>query len=526
MIKSLKKIFILVLFLGIFLTNIPTTKAAIVLLPNQNQAPKMITMSLYGDSSTMAFNYNTAWETDTILQVVKQGQDFTDDNITEFVGSTTKSQVLNDGFIHKVVATGLAEDTAYNYRLGDKELDNWSDVGTFTTRDNSNSLRFIHISDPQGYEEIHYDNYNELLTRAVSNSNPNFIALTGDVVNASYVDAVPNLEQWHWALTDQKEILQNIPVMATSGNHDAAHNDFNSRFNFNAAENSETLTGVYYSFDYNNTHFVVLNTNDSNSENGQLRGLSDAQINWLINDLSTNDSNFTIVMMHKGIYDSGGHCSNMEGADGDIALIRKQLTPIFTQYKVDLVLQGHDHLYSRSYPIISTDAAEFSVTADKENQKVPTVYNNLDFNMYQNPIGAIYLNSGTASGSKYYAPVAYDENLIPIEVTDGSSDRMYTEIVIEGDNLYATVYKLNNKKLTVFDTFGISKTSNANIPNNPDNPNNPSVDNNSPAETQDYTLLIVLSIVLVVAILTVVILVVLKKKRGGNNEKYSFKERE
>ena len=509
--KIVKKLFILVLFLGLFFINIPSANAAIIPLPNQNQAPKMITMSLYDDYKSMAFNYNTAWDTDTILQVVLDGEDFSGENIKEYVGTTEKSKVLNDGFIHKVVATNLEANMKYLYRLGDKELNNWSDVGSFTTANNSDSLRFIHISDPQGYEEIHYDNYNELLTIAVANSNPNFILLTGDVVNASYKDAAPNLQQWHWALTDQKEILQNIPIMAVAGNHDEASYDFVSRFNNKLALDSDTVSGTYYSFDYNNVHFVALNTNDTIKELDSLRGLSTAQIYWLENDLEKNKSKFTIVMMHKGIYDAGGHCSNMDGEDADIALIREQLTPIFAKYKVDLVLQGHDHLYSRSYPIIGNSGPEFKPLVDNSVIKEEVLYNDLIFDMYNNPNGTIYLNSGTASGSKYYAPVNYDSEMIPIEVADGSNDRMYTEFVIEGDKLYATVYKLNNKRLTVFDTFAISKDSSQ-------------LDTNLGTESgsdelieHNYTIYIILGAILLILLIAYPFVIkFIKKKRGGN----------
>ena len=446
------KIFVILILLSIFtLTFAHSANASIIELPNQYQAPKMITMSLYGDSSTMAFNYNTIWDTDTVLQLVLDGKEFTEGNIIEFSGTTEKSKVANDGFIHKVVATNLKSNQKYLYRLGDKELNNWSDIGSFTTANDSDSLKFIHISDPQGYELAHYQNYNELLTKAIGKSNPNFIALTGDIVNDSYKDSTPKLEQWNWALTMQKDILQHIPVMACAGNHDASINDFNSRFNFNVANDSDMTNGSYYSFDYNNVHFTVLNTNDT--LNG---GLSRDQINWLINDLKNNCSaKFKIVMMHKGIYDAGGHSSNIDGEDNDIEHIRLQLTPIFDEYDVDLVLQGHDHLYSRSYPL-SSGSDKFPV-AHKENSIVTKEYNGLTYNLLDNPNGTIYLNSGTASGSKYYSVVSYDSNLIPIEYADSSSERMYTEISIEGNNLYATVYKLKNGKLDVFDTFGISK---------------------------------------------------------------------
>lgn len=454
------KTFITLVLIVIFTTLSINADAAITKLPNQNQAPKMITMSLYGDASQMAFNYNTKWETDTVLQVVKDGEDFNSTNLKQYVGVTTKSPVLNDGFIHRVVATNLDPNTKYLYRLGDPELDNWSDVGSFKTANNSNSLRFVHLSDPQGYEELHYTNYNELLLRAVETSTPNFIALTGDIVNDSYKDAAVKLEQWEWALTEQKEVLQNIPVMATAGNHEASANDFNSRFNYNVAAGSDTVSGCYYSFNYNNVHFTVLNTNDTSNVMGNLRGLSDEQLAWLIEDLrNSQNASFRIVMMHKGIYDAGGHCSNVEGEDGDIKILREQLTPIFAEHKVDLVLQGHDHLYSRSYPINAIDTINSVTSYDSAAVKVRKEYNGNNYSLYQNPNGAIYLNSGTASGSKYYATIDYNKSLLPIEVADSSNDRMFTEIVIDGDSLYATVYKLSNKELNVYDTFGITKDS-------------------------------------------------------------------
>ena len=452
--------FMLIIILILFTFSLNNLNAAIVELPNQNQVPNMITMSLFEDStSQMAFNWNTNWETNSDLQIVVFGNDFSSSSLLKYKGTTEKSKVENDGFIHQVIAKDLAPGTKYSYRLGDEELGIWSTVGTFTTASGEGSFNFIHISDPQGYEENHYVNYQELLNKSIEETNPEFIALTGDIVNDSYKDSVPVIQQWNWALTMQRDIIQNIPVMACAGNHDAADHDFNSRFNFPTDEQSEMVNGSYYSYDYNNVHFIVLNTNDSSNTLGSLKGLSDIQINWLINDLETNkNSTFTIVMMHKGIYDAGGHCSNKDGEDGDSALIRNQLTPIFTKYNVDLVLQGHDHLYSRSYPISGQFNGELSLTIDT-SEKTVTTFNGLDYHMYNNPNGPIYLNSGTASGSKYYSVVDYDSEKIPIENSDSSSDRMFTDITIEDSNLYATVYKLSNGKISVFDTFGISKNS-------------------------------------------------------------------
>ena len=214
--------------------------------------------------------------------------------------------------------------------------------------------------------------------------------------------------------------------------------------------------------------------------------------------------------MHKGIYDAGGHCSNLEGEDADIEYIRAQLTPIFDEYNVDLVLQGHDHLYSRSYPLASSDSV--NPIALKDTMTIEKEYDGLTYKLFDNPKGTIYLNSGTASGSKYYSTVNYDSNLIPIQNSDSNSDRMYTEIVIDGDNLYATVYKLKNNELTVFDTFGIYKGIN-NVDHEGDLP---SQDDNA-SNGENYLFAILTPVFSFLAIIIGVVATVLIKKERGDN---------
>lgn len=487
--------------------NTINIKKSIEELPNINQTPRMITMSIYEDAKTqMAFNWNTTWMTDTIIQLTESSElNFEAKDILEFEGTVEKSLVANDGFIHRVVAKELKENTTYYYRVGDKDVNCWSDIGKFTTAEDKNGTKFVHISDPQGYEEIHYDNYNELLKVASNTSNPDFFCLTGDIVNDSYANTNPKLEQWEWALTNQKEFMQNYPFMTTAGNHEAANNDYTSRFNHPFKEYQ--TNGAYYSFNYQGTHFISLNTNDSDSTMSNSRGLSEKQITWLENDLKNNNTTFTIVMMHKGIYDAGGHCSNKDGTDYDISKIRTQLSPIFSKYNVDLVLQGHDHLYSRSYPIEGNIVDEELVTTyDSNNTKKEVTFENATYNIYDNPNGTIYLNSGTASGSKYYSVVDYDEDKIPLEKKDSPSHRMFTEIVIEDKILYAKVFKIINGEAILFDTFGISKTNSSN-----------SIDDNT-ENNENSNIPLIIGISVAVIILATGAIVLIKIKNKGDNK--------
>lgn len=438
-------------------------------LPDENQIPRLVTMNYYRDTkSQMAFNWNTTYPTNSDLQVVKKSIGvFNSEYVLEYQGEVKNSQVNDDGFIHRVVATGLEAGESYLYRVGDKQLDNWSSIGEFKTVGPNSKVKFLHISDPQVIVESDGEAYGELLSSAISTNEPEFICLTGDIVNNSWKNTDPNLNQWEWSITNQNEYLKNLPVMTVAGNHEASAYDYISRYNLPIDDDVDTIHGAYYSFDYNDIHFTCLNTNDSTSEINNLRGLSDSQIKWLKKDLeASKKSKWKIVMLHKGLYDAGGHCSDVDGEDGDIALIREQLSPIFTKYGIDVVLQGHDHLYSRSYPI-KGKIIDGELMSIPDNQSKDTItFEGIEYGMYKNADGPIYLNSGSGSGSKYYNVVDYNKDIIPLETAYGATNPMYTSFTIENNRLYANVYEVIDGQSVLYDTFGIIKlkqTVNANL---------------------------------------------------------------
>ena len=67
----------------------------------------------------------------------------------------------------------------------------------------------------------------------------------------------------------------------------------------------------------------------------------EAQVKWLDSVLTSNTKKWTTITMHYPIY------STAEGRDNTI--LREALKPLIDKYKVDLVLQGHDHTYARGY---------------------------------------------------------------------------------------------------------------------------------------------------------------------------------
>lgn len=457
--KTISLIIIALLFVAV--AAFPATAEAVQVV-NPRQTPRMITVCPFGDTTTqMAFNWNTIQYADSDVLVVEKADSlgFSSMSVKKFVGTTAKGTVRDDGYIHRAVATGLAPATEYLFKVGDAELGNFSEQGSFKTNGDG-AFTFLHVSDPQAYEQRYYENYGKLLSSASEKYDLSFIALTGDIVNNSWEGQTPQLEQWEWALSDRFDVLGNVPVAAVAGNHEAATDDFYSRFNYNVPASADTSTGCYYSFNWSNAHFTCLNTNDTtNRTNSSATGLSDAQLNWIKADLEANkNAEWLIVLMHKGIYDAGDHCQNADTGEGsedfDIEKIRNQLAPLFTQYGVDLVLQGHDHLYSKSAPIVAS-YADGALMQTAEEQAATRTINGVETESYISPKGTVYLNSGSASGSKYYTPnVNYDSNLIV--KANNPNTLMYTAVTVDGDKLVVETYTLDNDFNSVpYHTFAI-----------------------------------------------------------------------
>ncbi len=480
-------------------------------LPNVHQVPRMVTMSFTHDTKhEMAFNYNTDYHTDTILEV-SQDEDFSKD-VIEFTGTTSKSKVSNDGFIHQVKATNLKENTTYYYRLGDKELNIYSPIGQFKTENNHPFTSFVHLSDPQMMEESNALTYGRLLNELTSSFDLDFLSVTGDLVNNSWLNNTPHLEQWEYSLTAQFDYLKNIPLMAVAGNHDESDYDFSSRFNYPLEDDQDGKGGIYYSYDYHDMHFIALNTNDTSNreDKDHATGLSSKQLTWLENDLKENsDAKWKVIMMHKGIFDAGSHSSNISGEDYDIPLIREQLAPLFSQYHVDLVLQGHDHLYSRSYPLTCLlENEELKVSYQEETIKVNK--DNKEYDTYLNPKGPIYINTGSASGSKYYSVVNYDHDLIPLEKSYGSTNQMCTYYYVENDTLYGEIYELIDGKLSLYDQFALKKDDSILEENKPNDVGDNLQNNNNTL----ITILIVVSCVVLFGGLITFIIIKRRKHNG------------
>jgi hypothetical protein len=104
-----------------------------------------------------------------------------------------------------------------------------------------------------------------------------------------------------------------------------------------------------YSFRYGNVGIVSLDANDLSWEIQGLLGYSQgAQLRWLEEQLFawriSADVDFIVAFFHECAFSTcNGHSS-----DGGV---RSALAPLFAKYQVDLVVQGHNHVYERTNPL-------------------------------------------------------------------------------------------------------------------------------------------------------------------------------
>lgn len=150
--------------------------------------------------------------------------------------------------------------------------------------------------------------------------------------------------------TSTLDFLAQMPVMIALGNHEGyernrLHEDqpgLLARKYFPYAYYAQDGES-YYSFDYGPAHFTVI---DQYSGNKTYTIEGSAQYNWIESDLAGTSKPWKIVMFHEPAWTA----STLEGYYGNNTDIQNELCPIFAANGVKVVIQGHQHFYSRVSP--------------------------------------------------------------------------------------------------------------------------------------------------------------------------------
>lgn len=344
---------------------------------------------------------------------------------------------LGKAYYHTVTFEGLEPRTQYAYRVGDGT--NWSEWFQFrTASDQPAPVQFVYVGDAQNDIK---SMWSRLIRQAfVDAPKATFLLHAGDLINRG--DADHEWGEWFHSLG---WMSGTIPQIAVPGNHEYSKVAENAergltahwRPQFELPKNGPMgLEESVYYLDIQGVRLVALNSNEE----------QEIQTAWLEEVLSKNPNRWTIVTHHHPIHSSG------KGRDNEH--LRRAWQPLYDKYKVDLVLQGHDHTYGRTPPI-SFDPNEEQVakTDDKGAaggngeavRNVPTGVRG------RTPGGTVYVVS--VSGPKMYDLKEYPEGKDPFN-RRAANTQLYQIISIDADRLR---YEARTAKGDLYDAFTLEK---------------------------------------------------------------------
>ncbi|MDR3667335.1 MAG: metallophosphoesterase [Ignavibacteriaceae bacterium] len=261
---------------------------------------------------------------------------------TDELYSTTAASPVT--YVHKIKLTGLSSGTVYHYQA--VQLTSTSADYNFQTAPlPGSSFRFAWEADMRTNLSPH-----DQISALIKAANPLFLLQGGDVCSGSTYTTFKS----EFFRTNELNNLSYIPFFWACGNHETWSTN---TIAFSKAPASGSGIEDYYSFDYGDIHFLLLNTQESYA-------VGSAQYNFALSDLSTTTKRWKIVIGHIPGYTAGGSGSHTEDAN----MIAMSVN-IFTPYGVDLVLNGHNHFYQHNkvsgidYVVIGSAGAPLYPTA-------------------------------------------------------------------------------------------------------------------------------------------------------------------
>jgi len=317
-------------------------------------------------------------------------------SVTTFSATGTANIATSGGYNRHATISGLQENTQYSYRVGSDG--NWSTISSFKTQSFEGDFDFLFFGDPQigSSGDVARDQAGWVDTMNVAltaNPNAELLVSGGDQVETANTEA-----QWDAFLAPEQ--LRSYPWAATIGNHDVGGKAYEQHFytpntdysaDYYRAGNTATESGGDYWYIYKDVLFIDLNSNSYNDATG---GGDEAHVQYVTDVVNAHgaDAKYTVLVYHHSIYSAASHAK-----DADNKVRRVDFPTTFSKLGVDLVLQGHDHVYTRSYEIKDGEKAN----ADEQ----PGAND-----VFVGEGGVIYMTANSASGSKYYDITAPDNS--------------------------------------------------------------------------------------------------------------------
>ena len=263
-----------------------------------------ITWSSSGASDSIRWGYSSVLETGSFNGNLRAGYQ---NNFFKYTFPNTQANSI----IH--------------YKLFDSNLNLWTSEMTYNTapEQNDTSFSFVVLGDSRTGITI----WNQIANLANS-KHSNFTIYTGDIVANGN-----NGSDWNNWFSNGNQYIENNIIYHSIGNHDLSDSAYYQKI-FDLPEVNGSK--LYYSFNYGNAIFICLNSEDPSNT---------AQYNWLLNTLSANkDKTWKILFFHRPFYTIGGH-------SGEMNPYFNSWWKAFDDFGVDIIFNGHDHMYERTKPL-------------------------------------------------------------------------------------------------------------------------------------------------------------------------------
>lgn len=330
--------------------------------------------------------YRQAGDDDSLMQLPASSDAFSDDGVTTY--------------IHTAAVTDLKPGTAYEYRVGagDKRSD-WQSFHTAQGHD----FKALIFPDSQSSD---YSVWAATAQPAWQrNQDAQFFINMGDLV-----DNGQDHYQWNAWFDVVGDMIARIPVVPLLGNHETYDKDWKVRMPEAYLHlfalpriDREKYQNQFYSFDYGDVHFVVLNTQSQELTDFE-PSLDEDEVAWFKEDMAKTTKKWKIVLMHKDPLQYG-FANRPQPREEGFSPEGRLWMPLFDQYGVDAVLSAHLHTYR-----------------DRGHIR----------NFQRDESGPLYLITGVAGNvqypglwkqhslDEYVAPQPETDNYMTLEATDDS----------------------------------------------------------------------------------------------------------